>query len=348
MSRLDTSSPPPPPEQPVASAPARLWPTVIGVLSMVLGARGILAPETGGPSWVSFLLSSLQGQTIGWPGASIILLGVHGLRAAAAVLLVLAGWLLWRRRRGAALHVVYPLVAVPCLIALPLLTLWAYGYRQPGLGCVLAYHCVGGALPGLAYAIFLLVWFRRGRIRQQLRAWRKGPAGAAAARPAGSVWPTVLGVLSMVLGGMGLFSKLWSSAGFLMVKLFRAEGFFVPQGQYAAFWLVGAAAGLLLLVAGRLLHRRRPSGATCHLIYAALEALIVIGWAVAALTVTGSPARLGLSVLCAILASWLGIVLLGLIYPVFLLVWFTRPKIRSQVKAWRQPRPQVELPSPDT
>jgi hypothetical protein len=236
------------------------------------------------------------------------------------------------------LHVIYALPTVGFAIALPFVELWleaaTLGPRSI-LGRFFLYWQLGRALTAVPYPFFLLVWFRRRRIRRQFRTWRRYPA-AATARATGTVWPRALGAVSMLLAGKLLFWEVWSQTSPLWKRLFRVE-WSVTARDVLLHALVGAL-GVLLMVAGWLLWHRRRGAAVCHLIYAVAFVIATLGWPVLA-----SSATLfwqGLSGLSRYyyLALMVGSGLLALAFPVFLLVWFLRPKIRAQVKSWSQLR----------
>jgi hypothetical protein len=238
------------------------------------------------------------------------------------------------------LHVIYALPTVGFAIALPFVELWleaaTLGPRSI-LGRFFLYWQLGRALTAVPYPFFLLVWFRRRRIRRQFRTWRRYPA-AATARATGTVWPRALGAVSMLLGGKLLFGSLWSASYPVWNSLLQIQWPMSANAPSVIFHALGGALGGLLMVAGWLLWHRRRGAAVCHLIYAVAFVIATLGWPVLA-----SSATLfwqGLSGLSRYyyLALMVGSGLLALAFPVFLLVWFLRPKIRAQVKSWSQLR----------
>jgi uncharacterized membrane protein YccC len=78
---------------------------------------------------------------------------------------------------------------------------------------------------------------------------------------------------------------------------------------------------------------RRGIGRSLHLVYGAAGILIAIGNVVViAMTLLGAemvgPMRIGF------IAGIVVGVPLGMIYPIFLIIWFLRSKIRQEVAAW--------------
>lgn len=169
-----------------------------------------------------------------------------------------------------------------------------------------------------------------------------------------STWPGVLGTVAIVFGVLGALSNLMGAVSpFLMG--FVAQN--MPPGQEGVFgamiewraWIVassvlGVAAAVLLLASGIAVVGRRPSGP-----------LLMRVWAVA---------KMGI----AVFGAWIGYVtqqaqfeamaaqgqgppagfagplaysgvVLGLLWawalPVFVLIWFARPKIKAEAAAWR-------------
>ncbi len=153
----------------------------------------------------------------------------------------------------------------------------------------------------------------------------------------------------------------------MMDTMFKALGPLYIIKAITSF--LGLLAAILLLIAGIMLVRRRRRGQTLHLVYAVVG-IISVGVAIALhsysmsiMTDTmgglpfgkmepGMDPAMGeqmsnlmraqfsmMSVFGAIM-----IVATGLPYPVFLLIWFLRPKVRREVKGWNGEA--VEYPSP--
>jgi hypothetical protein len=161
------------------------------------------------------------------------------------------------------------------------------------------------------------------------------------APPRRTVWPAVIGILSICLSGLALVGL---PLGLLMEQINPAQRKLMesmPDWYRTVYPLTQVLTAVLyipLLVAGISLLRRAPLGRTLHLVCAA----VFIVWRLASIPLVltlmahiadgmNMPAHLK-SMMQA--AAIIGIPI-GFIYPVFLLVWFTRRKIRDEVAGWR-------------
>lgn len=164
-----------------------------------------------------------------------------------------------------------------------------------------------------------------------------------------SAWPKVIGIISIVIGGLGLLQQ----AGGLVASLAMGGASTTPPGwpQWAQAYSMAAgvammAASGLLIAAGVQLVRRRPVARTLHLVYGLAKVLIaIVALAVglhltrlmlAEMTASASPPPGvgGMMEAMVIVGVVIGF-LIGVAYPVFLFIWFSRKKIRQQVAAWR-------------
>jgi len=197
------------------------------------------------------------------------------------------------------------------------------------------------------------------------------------------VWPKVVGIISLCLGGLhllcGLVGMLVSTALQSMMGAFPRmrfprplpttgpatrphpeafpfedfnpfEMFQIPDwihyGQIA-FQVLGLLVAGLLLYAGISLLQKRRRGRSLHLVYVVLQTLTVAGTVVITVALMNSifPSAPRFfrkmieaqSVLGAVMQA-----LIGLAYPVFLLVWFCRRKIRAQVAEWNGRPPAAQ------
>ena len=169
----ESSHPQPPPASdaqrpaaPAASGPA--WPTVIGVLSIVLAAQELLVRLVELAA-----LCFKMGDGLGLRHESVKvgaqLLVVH---AAVSALLLVAGIGLLRRSRLALLHRPYAITR----LAWQFFVLWVFVRPVPGVEGwdrvrALLWDLLA-VLPGMICPVFLLAWFSRPKIRQQMAAWR--------------------------------------------------------------------------------------------------------------------------------------------------------------------------------
>jgi len=328
-------------DRPTVSPP--IWPTVIGTLSILSGAWGIVesAPGAFMSAW------STAGEL--WAGNFSLrsVLGLHAVGSAAwtgqYLVGILAGILLLRGRRGAVvLHWAFAVVAV---VAVTLMALGFGGFVQlmgTSPGNLIITTCSMGAswLVDLAYPLFAFIWFCRTSVRRRVRAWRT-PAGRAASAPAEAIWPTVLGIAALVLGGAALLHALTFLLGGI-TRVVMVGRFPAPIGGSVIRW-TDLPVRALLVAAGWLLLRRRWAGVVCALVYAVYSLLDV-----------GTKSAFVIRFYEANQASdramtpWLlvqSFQLISLLAPaVFLIVWFARPRIRAEVRSWGAGRPEAQRP----
>lgn len=184
-------------------------------------------------------------------------------------------------------------------------------------------------------------------------------------------WPTVVGIISVVLGAGGL---LMNAASILFTALTpqfmsRMQTITGPSGsgqvqsmasiQEAWMWptvgvyVLALACSGWLLCAGIMLLRRWPSAGTWHVRYAwvrivAALAGAVIGFfvqqasmdvAMQGATATGGPNAPGVAMAQSFgkVFAAVGVVFMllwGWAYPVFLLVCFSRPRVKQELARW--------------
>lgn len=164
-----------------------------------------------------------------------------------------------------------------------------------------------------------------------------GPMPVAYAVPVRSTaWPKVLGIISIVFAGLGLLS--------VPVNLFNVNANPVQKQVYDALpaWVTtyvnlslifSLPIVAVLLAGGTQTLRRKRLGRTLHLIYGWLQAVggivgLVIFFQIdtSGLAPAQQSAFLGFG-LCGGLA--------GMVYPIFLLAWFHRAKIRDETAGWQ-------------
>lgn len=173
--------------------------------------------------------------------------------------------------------------------------------------------------------------------------------------PRQSVWPTVLGIISIIWGGLGTLG--WCSTGVFALIWKPYMGFLTSnmpanQGEAEMFEkmrfddpliLVCAVLGLLLsiwlIVAGVYLIKRRPEGPRWCRIYSLLYIPIVVGYAFFYTrmqmglfeTLPDAPRESAniMAVFTAVLTF-----LFYAAWPVFLLIWLSRSKIKTEVAGW--------------
>ncbi|MDX2132126.1 MAG: hypothetical protein SFY69_08745 [Planctomycetota bacterium] len=176
--------------------------------------------------------------------------------------------------------------------------------------------------------------------------------GVVGAPPRPPVWPTVLGVIGIALGALGALGSAWGIiAPFLMD--FIAE--YMPQGEQgvaafkehalhsAIYSFVALCLSVLLLVGSAALVRRRRSSARTLRVYALLkipEALWGVWLTYLAQTsqmraLEGQPGAPPPALVDMIGMLTVAVALVwSLSLPVFLLAWFSRERIKSDIERW--------------
>ena len=168
-----------------------------------------------------------------------------------------------------------------------------------------------------------------------------------------SVWPTVVGIIGIIYASLGLFGTFCGLA-FLFILLSYAdwlESFGIPEQEVQEMqasmspvsWtvlasVVGLALVILLFVGAVRLLRRQASGARL----CALWSWLTIPWTIIATVITlvlhfdapvpsgGQGEQIGTAIVTVIVA------LIELVLPVFMVIWFARATIKSQVAQWRR------------
>ena len=180
---------------------------------------------------------------------------------------------------------------------------------------------------------------------------RPGPI-VAPARP--STWPTVIGIIAIILGAGGILWGLWSALGPLLARWFEP---FMLEGQVEAMdewmpWtsaasLLAAVTAIMLLAGGMKVIKRKTSAPRILCVWAVVR---IIGGLFTAIVGTmaqrahieaiqsefdTTPMPLGPAFFDVML--FVGIAV-GLVWawapPVFMLIWFARKKIKDEVAGW--------------
>jgi hypothetical protein len=180
--------------------------------------------------------------------------------------------------------------------------------------------------------------------------------GMLPAAPATESWPTVIGIIAIIFGALGALGGLW---GLVAPAVMRRSLANVPgvdqtsldimhnwQSWTVTASLLGAILAIVLLVFGiGLMGRKRWSRAT-GLTWAGLKMALVIATSVVASIIqretfarmsqqsTSMPAMpvnmadtmAGFTLVFGLLWGWA--------LPVFVLIWFSRRKIKDAVAAW--------------
>jgi hypothetical protein len=147
------------------------------------------------------------------------------------------------------------------------------------------------------------------------------------ATPRNPVWPTVIGVLSMVQSAQPMLFAVWAIRDFL-------EGLDISPSlgwDYPLACHLGALAAPLLLLGGYLLVKRRRIALVFLLGYAFVYATSLIGsWILSEMQLQEMESR-GWCI------YWIGVRHSGFVtfgYCLFLIVWFLRRSIRREMRAW--------------
>ncbi|UCC32567.1 MAG: hypothetical protein JSU86_09840 [Phycisphaerales bacterium] len=172
------------------------------------------------------------------------------------------------------------------------------------------------------------------------------------AQPSG--WPTAIGVIAIVLGGLGCLGGCWGAVSPLFMGVFVEM---VPQSQAAMFdqfqewgpWitvssLVAAGLAVLLLADGIGILRHRRWAVRAAYCWAGLKMVYVVASTAWTFTMQQEQFQAmaqqnlpgiggGFFVAMGAFSVGFGIVW-GWALPVFFLVWFSLPKIRREVAGW--------------
>jgi hypothetical protein len=178
-------------------------------------------------------------------------------------------------------------------------------------------------------------------------------------KPPRSKWPAVVGIIAIVIGAGGfLYNACGAVGAFVVGMVFQRmpstgmppEVFQVKPGWVGVMLVMSLLCGVLLIPGIALLQRRRWSAAWLRIWSVAAIVLAVAGSVIEAriqgenmtrmMTATSMPAGAGPSPAFFQATAIGGAVfnaVLRCAFPVFLLIWFTRRKIRDEVAAWTAP-----------
>ncbi len=189
------------------------------------------------------------------------------------------------------------------------------------------------------------------------------PTDAEAIPPRKSTWPMVIGIIGTILGSMAALGGCFGLVSSLFLDQFMS---LVPQGEAAemtsaldglkpALIISGALTmvlAIVLLIGGIGLLRRRAWGRSTCLTWAGLKMVLVVCNSVLSYMVQQAqfqamaedPNMAGsMPGFLPALMQAMGAV--GLIFslvwgwalPIFMLIWFSRRKIKAEVAQWGQP-----------
>lgn len=198
----------------------------------------------------------------------------------------------------------------------------------PGCGYALA--------PGAAICTACGYNLQTGRTLQATAVTAAPPVGAAVA--GGAVWPSVVGLISVIFGGGGLILNLVA---------FIAQLDSLSGARRSGAVMGGVLAILLsawLLQAGINIMRRKAKGVRQIRIWAIVKA-ILFGSCLTCLTIVfmSIPAAefdslqlegVDASVRALVLGYLIGLLMWMLFWPIFVLVWFSRDRVQRDVREW--------------
>jgi preprotein translocase subunit SecG len=176
-------------------------------------------------------------------------------------------------------------------------------------------------------------------------------------------WSTVIGVISIVLGSLGVVGSAWNGVGLFIAKVIRGTLVATGGTAQAAFagmdrWMIPLAishvlmcgVAFLLIVAGVKTNGRSPIGRKLHIVWAWLKILVAILSSILGVLIqqtqleamqasSGSSGN-GTAGISAAFSPILTMVTVAIgicwqaAYPTFILIWFARPSIREEVARW--------------
>lgn len=317
------------------------WPVVLGVLSIIAGLEAMRLYGHFDPLCTATGVARCIGEgrfdlLIGYFGVGGLF--YIGLSLCAGVLGIVGGILLLLRRRiSLVLHWLYALAQVAAL-SLFVTDRLQWRYRAPYL---LLYDPLTRVGLSLVYPVLVMVWFSRPAVWRHARLWRRR-AGRMASKPAGPIWPVVLGALTVYWGATGVLASS-RALGLSMACDLKSFRWNVYYGTTMADRvMLGPAA--LAIISGALLWRRKRAGAALCWLYIAAALIMPLRALVPTLNCLVDAAGTGFLRMVwrqsgpeLLIRRTLHTVKL-LAWPVFLMIWLARPKIRAQVRSWGRRR----------
>jgi len=316
--------------------PAVAWPAAIAVVAIVLGAGALLGGRNVAIAFLSRWLTKGPGLA---PAVRPAWFAVEGWGSVLGVVLIVSGiLLLLRRTAGRTCLIVWALLAIATHALVPVLYALGWVAELPGpveLKAVSVAAMIQRGLLGAFGAVFLLVCAIRGLRADEMRRWRASRGQPERLR-AGSVWPGALGLLAVYRALSGVLARVCSLAWIPVLRALFPESELIARlleigwgwGAVVLLWL---ALLVLHLIAGIGLLLRRRWGAVLVVIYAGAALLAVAAWR--GLVMRASLDMAGAHGPHLLIANVVGL-LVWAAWPVFVLVWFARGKVREQVRAW--------------
>lgn len=162
-------------------------------------------------------------------------------------------------------------------------------------------------------------------------------------------WPKVLGVISIILGVLGALGAVWGVVGMTVMSGFMqsAPPEVLAQLEQMKGWTIAASilsfpVCLLLLATGIGLVSRRQWSITTAKIWAVLKMLLVVfsmgmTWQMQGASFRSNPAMAGGGNMVTVIqaVSMIFGLAWGWALPVFMLIWLSRTKIKTETAAWK-------------
>lgn len=169
-----------------------------------------------------------------------------------------------------------------------------------------------------------------------------------------AVWPMVIGIILIVWAAFSILVGLYQMViPLIMPMLALAVPGQASLEQFTVWYLVvgggSTALGILLLVSGILLIKRRPKVAGLCLAWALIKIIVVIGEVILsyfvqqvqmASAISGAAGGPGAAMMQSSLMFWmqiLGLVIVllwGWALPVFVLIWFSLRSVKQEISSW--------------
>ena len=167
-----------------------------------------------------------------------------------------------------------------------------------------------------------------------------------------SRWPTVIAVIAIGWSVLGISCGLWGTVDEISRKSSAATQPAASTANWepmrlvsALAYLLGVGLSIILLIVGVGLLRRRPWSARFARLWAVLDLiLMVVGTLVLydyykrqfVVSIADSGLSMG-TVEMLFAAIYFFDLLVSFVFPVFVLIWFARRKIKDEVATWQSP-----------
>jgi hypothetical protein len=175
-----------------------------------------------------------------------------------------------------------------------------------------------------------------------------GPYAADPNRRPG--WATAIGIISICVGSYYALSLVCTPIALVFQRLIMAHhGMQNTIAQTMPPWYlpvvltmsaIAGIGGVILLIGGVKLLKRRPAAITWHMVYALLLIVVAVAQAIQSVALTAHMAANMPAHMQKMMRPFTGIgAVFGLLwtcaYPVFCLVWFNRRKTKDAIARWR-------------